>query len=61
MNDEEINSGEEKEEQPDDHDNNVNEEKMIGNEGETGDGTEENYCLHDCEFEGRLVTLQGKR
>ena len=40
VNDEETNSGEEKEEQPNDHDNNVNEEKIIGNEGETGDGTE---------------------
>ena len=31
----------------------MNEEKIIRNEGETGGGTEENYCLHDCEFEGR--------
>ena len=60
MNDEETNNGEEeKEEQPNDHDNNVNEEKIIGNEGETGDGTEEKYCLHDyCEFEGRDIAGQ---
>ena len=58
MNDEETNNGEEKEEQPNDHDNNPNEEKIIGNEGETGNRTEENYCLHDCEFEGRDIAGQ---
>ena len=53
VSDEETNNREEdKEEQSNHHDNNVNEEKIIGNEGKTGDRTEENYCLHDCEFEG---------
>ena len=59
MNDEGINNGEEeKEEQPNDYDSNVNAEKVIDHETETGDGTEENDCLHDCEFEGRDIAGQ---
>ena len=53
-NKEKTNGEEEKEEQPN-HDNKVNEEKIIGNKGKTGGGTEENYCLHDCEFEGQKM------
>ena len=51
VNDEEKNNGEEEEEEQSNHDNKVNEEKVIGNEGKTGCGTEEHHCLHDCKFE----------
>ena len=47
INDEEKNNGEEEKEEPSNHANKLNEEKIIRNEGKTGGGTEENYCLHD--------------
>ena len=56
VNDEETNNEEEKEEQP--NYQMKNEEKIIDHEGETGDGTEENYCLLDCEFEGCYIAGQ---